>query len=442
MDPPAFVAGLLLVTFLGVGAGLVTGLAPGLHVNNVAALVLASRTAWIGALSAIMPQVSGDATADVLLACFLLATAASHAVFDFVPSVFLGAPSEDTALATLPGHRLLLQGEGARAVALAARGALLGVAFGSALVLPLRWVLADPVGLAEAFRPWTGPFLACLLAALLASDARLPRRVRRVARGAWVQLLSGLLGLAALRGASPLPADVVLFPLFSGLFGIPNLVVGIRAHPHAIPEQRVSPLLPTSRADLRCAIRGTLAGASVSWLPGLSGGSAATLASIGPRSTSPSNFLIVLGAVSSSTTLLSVAVLFIIHRARSGAAAAVRGLVGEPAPWSQVIAIPDVLLALIASAVVASALSAPLAASIGRTFAMKWAHRNPQRVSGVCLVGLLVLIAGATGPVGLAIAILASVVGYVPIALRVRRVHLMAALLVPVLAAHLAGPTA
>lgn len=440
MDVLVFGAGFALVTILGVGTGLVTGLSPGLHVNNVAALVLATRPAWVGALEAVLPHAQGDPATDVLLACFLLATAASHAAFDFVPSVFFGAPSEDTALATLPGHRLLLDGEGARAVALAARGALLGTAFAAFLLLPMRWILGEPIGLADAFRPWTGPFLVVLLLALLASEVHPPRRARRTARAAWVQLLAAALGVAVLRDSGPLPSDVVLFPLFSGLFGIPNLVVGVRSRPGTIPQQRISPLPRLTKADFRWSIRGTLAGASVSWLPGLSGGSAATLASIGRRSTTPAGFLVVLGAVSSSTTLLSVGVLFIIHRARSGAAAAVRDLVGDPDEWSHAAAIPSVLLVLVASAVVACALAAPATARIGRAFAVRWASRDPRILSGVCLVALVALIGLASGPAGVGIAALAALVGYVPIALRVRRVHLMASLLVPVLLTHLGSP--
>ena len=48
------------------------------------------------------------------------------------------------------------------------------------------------------------------------------------------------------------------------------------------------------------------------------------------------------------------------------------------------------------------------------------------------------LLAVATGPFGVALAGLATLVGLVPIALRVRRVHLMAALLVPVLLTYAA----
>ena len=53
MDSLALIGAVLGMTFLGVGAGALTGLAPGIHVNNVAALVLATRAAW-GSLIALL----------------------------------------------------------------------------------------------------------------------------------------------------------------------------------------------------------------------------------------------------------------------------------------------------------------------------------------------------------------------------------------------------
>src|SRR5438093_211709 len=310
---------------LGLLAGALTGLSPGLHVNNVAALVLATQTAFAGFLSVLVPDISAaPETMGLLLSCFLLATAGSHAVFDFIPAVFLGASTEDTALATLPGHRLLLVGQGAKAVALAARGALLGSAFAVVALLPLRLILADPVGLADHFRPWAPVFLVCVLGGVLASEWRGRSRIRRLARAVWVQALAGGLGLAVLRGPPLVDPDAVLFPLFSGLFGIPSLLVGLRARPGSIPYQRLEPLRALSREDARSALRGTIPGASVSRLPGL----------------------------------------------RRGAAT---------------------------------------------------------------------LLAAATGPVGVGLACLSAIVGLVPVALRVRRVHLMASLLIPVLLTYL-GP--
>ncbi|HYT00953.1 MAG TPA: tripartite tricarboxylate transporter permease [Thermoplasmata archaeon] len=437
MDPAGFLGGFVLVTVLGVLTGMLTGLAPGIHVNNVAAFVLATETAWAGFLGAVVPESGGDAI-PVLLAAYLMATAAAHAVFDFIPSVFLGAPTEDTALATLPGHRLLLGGQGAKAIALAARGAVLGTAFAVLVLIPLRALLADPVGLADRFRPWSAAFIGFVLLALLISERR-GRRGDRIIRAVWVQALAGALGIATLRGSVPIDPSVVLFPLFSGLFGIPSLVFGMRGEPGSIPSQRIESLRPLNREDVRSAIRGTLAGASVSWLPGLSGGAAATLASLRFRKPiGPSQFMVVLGSVSTSTALLSVAVLYMIHRARSGAAVAVNELLSDYGTWTNPFAAPASLLVLVAGTALATALAAPLAVRTGRLVA-RWSTGDPRRVSALSLAVLIVLLAVVSGPVGLAIATLAAVVGLVPVALRVRRVHLMASLLVPVLLGYLTG---
>ena len=439
MDVATFVLAFLGLIFLGVLVGTLTGLLPGLHVNNVAALLLATRSAWVGFLAVLMPEAATDSfVAGLLLSCFLVATAASHSVFNFIPSVFLGAPTEDTALATLPGHRLLLAGNGAKAVALASRGAVLGTAFAVFVVVPLRFLLSDPVELAERFRPWTALFLLVLLGAILATEYRGRHPVRRVGRAAWVQALAALLGIVTLRGALPLDPSTVLFPLFSGLFGLPTLLMTLRGPSGRIPHQRLESLRSLSREDARSALRGTAAGAAVSWLPGLSGGAAATLASVGGRtSRGPHQFMIVLGAVSSSTSLLSVTVLFIIHRTRSGTAAAVRDFLGDFAPWSGLWSVPTSLLAILIASLLATACAAPLVVRLARRIAQRCSTSNPRRISLLSLVAIHGLLFVVTGPLGLGVAVIAMLVGLVPIALRVRRVHLMASLLVPVLLTYL-----
>src|SRR5207249_2426099 len=106
VDVAVLVVAFLVLIFLGVAVGSVTGLSPGLHVNNVAALLLATRGAWIGLVAILIPGAGADSLlTGTLISCFLVATAASHSVFNFIPSVFLGAPTEDTALATLPSPR-------------------------------------------------------------------------------------------------------------------------------------------------------------------------------------------------------------------------------------------------------------------------------------------------------------------------------------------------
>ncbi len=434
MDAVGFGIAFLCLVLLGTGTGAVTGLAPGLHVNNVAAVVLATRASWSALL--LSPWAGADsATLGLLLSCYLLATAVSHGIFDFVPSVFLGAPTEETALTILPGHRMLLDGQGIRAVSLAVRGAVLGTAAAAVALLPLRLLLGSPVGLADAFRPWSPLFLAAMVVSLALSEARFGRkRARRVLRAVWVQCLSGLLGLAVLRGPSGVDPNAALFPLFSGLFGIPTLVLSLKTRPSELPEQRDEPLPPVSREEAGQVARGSLAGAAVSWLPGLSGGAAATLAAMGTsRKMAPSGFMVILGAVSTSTAILSVSVLFIIGRARSGVAAAVRDLLGDAGSWPSPLGVPDPVLWLVLASVVAAVLAAPLAVRTARLLAPRLARWDPRRLAAATIVGLAALILVATGPAGLGLAALAALVGAVPVRIGVRRIQLMAALLVPVL---------
>ncbi len=434
MDGPGFGLAFLSLVLLGFGTGALTGLAPGLHVNNVAAVLLATRASWVAIL--LGPWAGEDpATLGLLLSCYLVATAVSHGIFDFVPSVFLGAPTEETALSILPGHRMLLAGDGPRAVALAARGALLGVALSAAALVPLRILLGSPVGLATAFRPWTPYFLAGMLAALIATEIRFPRRrARRAMCAVWVQFLAGLLGLAVLRGPSGLDSNAALFPLFSGLFGMPNLVVGLWTRPGEVPEQRTEPLASLTRAEAGQALRGSFAGAAVSWLPGLSGGAAATLAALGTsRKLPPSGFMVILGAVSTSTAILSVSVLFMIGRARSGVAAAVRDLLGGPGTWPSPFALPSAVVWIVLASCLTAAVAAPAASRLAAILAPGLSRVDPRVLSAATLVALGVLILVATGPVGVGVAGLACLVGSVPVRTGVRRIQLMAALLVPVL---------
>lgn len=434
MDAVGFVFAFLSLVLLGMGTGAVTGLAPGLHVNNVAAVVLATRASWVAFL--LGPWAGEDPeTLGLLLSCYLLATAVSHGIFDFVPSVFLGAPTEETALTILPGHRMLLDGEGARAVSLAARGAVLGTGLSAAALVPLRLLLGSPIGLARAFRPWSPFFLAGMLIALALSEARFGRkRGRRVFRAIWVQGLAGLLGLAVLRGPCGVDPNAALFPLFSGLFGLPTLAVSLWTKPGQVPPQRSEAIPPLSRSETGQALRGALAGAAVSWLPGLSGGAAATLAALGTsRKMPPSGFMVILGAVSTSTTILSVSVLFMIGRTRSGVAAAVAELLGEAGSWPSPWALPTAVVWILLASVLAAGVAAPMASRLGRSLAPRFARWDTRLLAAMTLIALGILIPVATGPMGLGLAGLAALVGAVPVRVGVRRVQLMAALLVPVL---------
>src|SRR3989344_14766 len=111
---------LALVLLIGIIIGTLTGLAPGIHINLVAAITLSSLPllAFVSPLS---------------LAVFITAVALTHTCVDFIPSIYLVAPQEDTYLTVHPGHEMLKQGKAHEAILLA----LLGVIIGLLISLPL-----------------------------------------------------------------------------------------------------------------------------------------------------------------------------------------------------------------------------------------------------------------------------------------------------------------
>jgi putative membrane protein len=101
---------LIFACIIGVLCGVVTGLIPGIHVNTVGAFVFSASPFLLYSYS---PEV---------LAVFLLSMSISHALLEFIPSMFLGVPDEGTVLSVMPGHYLLLQGRGKEAIRLVSLG--------------------------------------------------------------------------------------------------------------------------------------------------------------------------------------------------------------------------------------------------------------------------------------------------------------------------------
>ena len=78
-----------------------------------------------------------------------------------------------------------------------------------------------------------------------------------------------------------------------------------------------------------------------------------------------------------------------------------------------------------------------LAAALARSLGPRWSRLDPRLLSAATLLALGALIVLASGPLGGMVGLLACGVGLVPVRAGVRRIQLMASLLVPVLAGYL-----
>jgi putative membrane protein len=464
LDPEALAAA-MLGTMVGCAVGLMAGLVPGLHANNLSQALLGARPLFVASMAWVLAAGASAESGPALFAScgFLLGVALGHAFTDEIPAVFLGAPDPDTALSVLPGHRLLLAGLGGAAVRAAAVGSALGVLFSLPLVPVLAGLLGAPFNLYAAAERFVPLLLLCAAGVLVWGQAGRPeaglsrRRARAYSLG--LLLVSGALGELVVFSGVVLP-DLRIFrvagvlagghmlSLFAGLFGLPTLLLAVAVPPpKSLEVGAESALRLPPRRLVASAALGTGAGAAVGWLPGVGASQAAVLATSvregwRPRTrgrrgeASPEDaaeFLVVQSAVASANLVFNLVALFSLLRVRSGTMAALADVGGGAvARWDSLAAPPDLLVALL----LGTALSLPLclagALVLGAACGRVYSRVPPRALAGAVFVGLVLLIVALEGVGGLLVAAPALLLGLVPPLAGVKRVHLMGAILLPV----------
>lgn len=257
-------------------------------------------------------------------------------------------------------------------------------------------------------------------------------RALGIAAAALVFVLAGGVGLAAMQLATPSPMGFPgspMFPLLTGLFGLPSLLLALGSGP--IPPQRERPEVEPASVVARASASGAACGALVGLLPGMSSSAATVLAMVVSPARSQERILVALNAAGASAAIITVAAYVLVQRARSGAMLAVAEVL-PPEPWSALV--PPQLLALLALGCVAGiAVGYPATLSVGR-LAARVVHAVPYAaLSAGIVVALVALVLVATGPLGLAVLAVATCVGLLPWRWGLRKGHLMGCTMVPLL---------
>lgn len=133
----------ILSALAGYSLGVFSGLVPGIHTNKFALVLLATS-----------PILSDYGIPVFYIAVMILANSVAQSFHDIIPAIFLGAPSDDMALAVPPGHTLLLEGRGAEAIRLSALGSAGSVAFAVVLALPLSMLFKSVYGMIQSYLAW------------------------------------------------------------------------------------------------------------------------------------------------------------------------------------------------------------------------------------------------------------------------------------------------
>jgi putative membrane protein len=411
---------LLACIAIGTLLGVISGLTPGLHLNNFAAMLLA-----------ISPELLAWGLSPFQVASVILSASISQTFFDAIPAVFLGAPDSETALSALPGQRMMQEGRAVEAVRLSALGSAGSVLAALLLIWPLSWAVFTCY---DYLTKYVGVLLLGIAWLMIRSEMG-PQIEGQGSLVHWkyktiallLFLTSGLLGLFAFGHedllSSPLGLEAqVLLPLLSGIFGASSLIISLSGDSE-VAEQRESDISLSPGALARAIVSGSLGGSAVAWIPGVSASVAALTVRLGAPA-GPEEFLVNIGGANTANALFSLVALYVIGRPRSGAAAAIQELMDIDG---------SSLAAMIIIVVIVAAFS---------FLATLWAARLAARaVSNVnyrllCLMVLLFLTAMSyafTGIFGLFIFFLSTVVGLIAPVAGIRRTHAMGVLMLPLI---------
>jgi putative membrane protein len=320
------------------------------------------------------------------------------------------------AATALPGHRLVIAGRGREAVRLSALGSGVAVAAAIPLAVPVTRVMT---GLYPTLRAHLPVVLGAAVAALLVTE----RSLRAAAAGLCCFLASGVLGAATLdlTPAAPLAVGGVLTPLFAGLFGAPVLLDAMGGG--GVPAQADPAIAASRRAVGATALLGTLGGAAVGYLPGVSSAVAAVVVlSAVPGSAGARGYVVATSGVNTANSVFALFALVSLGTPRTGVLVAFDD-VGAPLN----------LPVMLSSVVVAAAVGFALVLLLGDRYLRVVGRADYARVS----VGILGLLAALSflfsGLVGVGVFCLAAGLGMAPPRLGCRRVHLMGVLIAPLM---------
>jgi putative membrane protein len=387
---------ILAAILIGTLAGTFTGLAPGIHINLVSALV-------VGAAAFFVPLFGIEA-----IVAFIIAMAITHSFLDFIPSIFLGAPDPEQALSVLPGHRLLLEGKGFEAVKLTIIGALFGLLFCTIIYIVLEKVLFVIYPIAEKYI-WQMIFIVSLFMIFYSGN---------ILRNIFVFLAAGIFGVLVFGARINEP----LFPLLTGMFGVSTLIFSLNDK-NSIPKQDFS-----SRTEfnylkgLLSIFIGAMSGFITAVLPGIGAGTAATAGSIILGDKEARNFLMLTGSITTVNFFMSIAALNVLGKARNGAIVSLMKIIEKP----------PVLLMIMAS-LISAGIAVFIALTFSKYFILLLQKMNYALVAKAVIAILVILAFVFSGFQGLYVLIISTIIGLYCNFKGIQRSMMMACIMLPVM---------
>ncbi len=379
---------------LGIFAGIISGLVPGLHANTIAAmLVYLPVDKSLGA------------------AMFIVSMSITHSFIDAIPSILLGAASEENSLNLLPGHELLLRGKGLEAIQTTVLGGVATGVFAVAL-LPFFFSFAKNYG---NQLPIVIPAIIFLTICLMMLGEK-----NKVKAAAIIAASGALGGIALAKGSGEIIAALVI-----GFFAVPGLLHSIAAST-AIPEQEKNS--EDKKIGAEKGFVSALTSGMLAVFPGIGPSQAATIVNAISGKMGRHEYLFIGGGINIGNLLFSMLMLFALGKTRTGMAAALRETVLMN--WQS-------FFALLLSGIAAIGIAAIATEIIAAEAVQKIREVNYAGASKATLVFLVAVVAWISGMAGIAACISAAGISLAGLSWKVRRANCMGFLLLPTMLFYL-----
>jgi putative membrane protein len=379
--------------------------------------------------------------APFYIAVAILSNSITHTFLDIIPSIFLGAPEADTALAVLPGHALLMEGRGSEAVRLSALGSAGSVVVSLVIAVPMAYFFSNVYGTISQYIGWILILIVVLMIAtengeMVEGQGSLVH-LKFKALAVVLFVVSGMLGLFAfkfeymMRPIAEFGEPSILLPLLSGLFGASMLVISLMTESEIPPQEKSGRFELSKKRIIRGMTTGSMAGSFVAWLPGVSSAVGTVIARLLVReekdSDSSKEFIVSVSGANTSNALFSLVALFIIHKARNGAVVAVDKLV-KISDWDF-----SMMLIMLVVVVYVSIIAYYTTIYLGDRMAGYLVRLNYSRLCTSVLAFLTAIVFIFTGWFGLVIFLAATPIGMIASFAKIRKTHAMGVILLPVI---------
>jgi putative membrane protein len=391
---------LFIAILLGILAGTISGLSPGIHINLIAAIMLGLSPLLLGL------------TSPIILVVFIVSMSMTHTFVDYVPSIYLGAPDQDSILSVLPGHKLLLKGHAHEAVFLTALGGLFALIVISVFTPIFIYLLP----IVYPYIIQIMPLVLILISGFLVFSEKEKRLWALV-----IFIFSGFLGIASLN----LNLNEPLLPLLSGLFGASNLFISL-FQKTKIPKQKIisfKRIIKRKKYFLKPCFASIIASPFTSFLPGLGSSQAAVIGKEVVPELNKKEFLFLLGAINTIVMGLSFITLYSINKTRTGSAVAVQKLI----PNLTLMNLETIFFTIFVSGIIAFFITITISKNISEIID----KINYSRLSLVILCILTFFVFLFSGFLGLLVFFISTSLGLTAISVGVKRIHLMGCLLIP-----------